>query len=435
MLNDMMTMSTTIWVVLLFVATLAGVAFAVLWRTQVKRADALSQTVDEQTEQLGHLRERLHYTESQWQTLRATAAQERRASEDKLHTLEAAEQRMAQQFENLANRIFEQRSNQMQQQHQQSLQATLAPFKQQLESFKQQVQQQHSDETKERAALRSELLSLKTLNQQMAQEADALTRALKGDNKHQGNWGEVVLERILQQSGLREGHEYDTQSSFADDDGKRLRPDVIVHLPNERDVVIDSKVSLSAYERYFNSDDEAVRKQALNEHVQSLRQHIKQLGKKNYQQLQGIKTLDYVLLFVPIEPAFLLAVDKDPELIKLALDEQIMLVSPTNLLVALRTIHNIWQYEHQNQNAQHIAAEAGKLYDKFVGFVEDLDKIGAGIHTLEQRYQDAMKKLSQGRGNLLTRVEKFRTMGVQTSKQLSATTLHKEADNEASADD
>ena len=196
MLNDMMTMSTTIWVVLLFVTTLTSVTFAVLWRTHARRVESLQQTVDNQIEQLEQLRERLHYTESQWQTLRATAAQERRASEDKLRTLEAAEQRMSQQFENLANRIFEQRSNQMQQQHQQSLQATLAPFKQQLESFKQQVQQQHSDETKERAALRSELLSLKTLNQQMAQEADALTRALKGDNKHQGNWGEVVTSTI-----------------------------------------------------------------------------------------------------------------------------------------------------------------------------------------------------------------------------------------------
>ncbi|MAL84557.1 MAG: DNA recombination protein RmuC, partial [Idiomarina sp.] len=247
-----------------------------------------------------------------------------------------------------------------------------------------------------------------------------------GDTKQQGNWGEVVLERILEQSGLREGHEYQTQAHHRDEDGKSFKPDVIVHLPNKKDVVIDSKVSLSAYERYFNSDDDADRERALNEHVQSLKQHIKQLGKKSYHQLEGLRTLDYVLMFIPIEPAFLLAVDRDPELIRLALDNQIMLVSPTNLLVALRTVHNIWQYEYQNQNAEKIATDAARLYDKFVGFVEDLEKIGNGLQTLDNRYQEAMKKLSTGRGNLIGRVDKFRQMGVQTNKRLNPDYLDSE---------
>ena len=269
-------------------------------------------------------------------------------------------------------------------------------------------------------------MSLRELNRQMAHEAEALTRALKGDSKQQGNWGELVLERILEQSGLRDGHEYTTQSHHRDDSGKSFKPDVIVHLPNKKDVIIDSKVSLSAYERYFNSDDDAEKERLLSEHVQSLKQHIKQLGKKNYQQLEGLRTLDYVLMFVPVEPAFLLAVDREPELIKLALEQQIMLVSPTNLLVALRTVHNIWQYEYQNRNAEKIAIDAGKLYDKFVGFIDDLDKIGSSLQTLDNRYQDAMKKLTSGRGNLVSRIEKFREMGVQTSKRIADDLLEDE---------
>lgn len=409
----------TAWVIPLFFVLLVVLLTAVVvWmsRNQNRR---LQQQLQQTQAHNNELRERAQYAEAQLQTLRATAMQERRNADEKLRLLQASEERLSQQFENLANKIFEQKSQGLQQQNQQTLSATLEPFKQQLESFKRQVQQQYSDETKERSALRSELMSLRELNRQMAHEAEALTRALKGDTKQQGNWGELVLERILEQSGLREGHEYQTQSHHRDEDGKSFKPDVIVHLPNQKDVVIDSKVSLSAYERYFNSDDEAEKERLLQEHVQSLKQHIKQLGKKNYQQLEGLRTLDYVLMFVPVEPAFLLAVDREPELIKLALEQQIMLVSPTNLLVALRTVHNIWQYEYQNRNAEKIAIDAGKLYDKFVGFIEDLEKVGSSLQTLDNRYQEAMKKLSSGRGNLVSRIEKFREMGVQTSKRIA----------------
>ena len=349
-------------------------------------------------------------------------------AEEKQRLLEASEERMKKEFERLAQQIFEQKSERLQQSSKQSLEITLAPFKQQLEAFKKQVESQYTEELKQRASLTTEITSLKELNKQMAAEADALTRALKGDTKTQGNWGEVVLERILNQSGLREGHEYETQSHHRDEDGRSFKPDVVVHLPNEKDVVIDSKVSLVAYERYFNSDDDKAREAALAEHVNSLRAHIKGLSKKNYQQLDSVRTLDYVLMFIPIEPAFLLAVDRDPELIRLALEHNIMLVSPTNLLVALRTVNNIWQYEHQNRNAQKIAEDAGKLYDKFVGFIEDMQRIGNSLDTVRKHYDGAMNKLSSGRGNLIGRVEKFKEMGVQSSKKLDSKLLDDDSD-------
>lgn len=413
----MMDKGIVVWTVPLFLVVL-GVALTLLI-TQRRQNLRLQHQYREATARLEEMRERMQYAEAQLQTSRATAQQERRNADEKLRLLQASEERLTQQFENLANKIFEQKSQGLQQQNQQTLSATLEPFKQQLESFKRQVTQHYTDEAKERSALKSEVMTLRELNRQMAQEAEALTKALKGDSKQQGNWGELVLERILEQSGLREGHEYQTQSHHRDDEGRSFKPDVIVHLPHQKDVVIDSKVSLSAYERYFNSDDESEKERLLQEHVQSLKQHIKQLGKKNYQQLEGLRTLDYVLMFVPVEPAFLLAVDREPELIKLALEQQIMLVSPTNLLVALRTVHNIWQYEYQNRNAEKIAIEAGKLYDKFVGFIEDLEKVGSSLQALDNRYQDAMKKLTSGRGNLVSRVEKFRQMGVQTSKRIA----------------
>ncbi len=349
-------------------------------------------------------------------------------AEEKQRLLEASEERMKKEFERLAQQIFEQKSERLQQSSKQTLEVTLAPFKQQLEAFKKQVESQYTEELKQRASLTTEITSLQQLNKQMAAEADALTRALKGDTKAQGNWGEVVLERILNQSGLREGHEYETQSHHRDEDGRSFKPDVVVHLPNEKDVVIDSKVSLVAYERYFNSDDDKDREAALAEHVNSLRAHIKGLSKKNYQQLDSVRTLDYVLMFIPIEPAFLLAVDRDPELIRLALEHNIMLVSPTNLLVALRTVNNIWQYEHQNRNAQKIAEDAGRLYDKFVGFIEDMQKIGNSLDTVRKHYDGAMNKLSTGRGNLIGRVEKFKEMGVQSSKKLDSKLLDDDSD-------
>ena len=302
----------------------------------------------------------------------------------------------------------------------------MTPLKDQIEGFKKQVTDQYVKEGQERASLKTEILGLKALNQQITEDAAALTRALKGDNKQQGNWGEVVLERILKESGLREGHEFETQVSVRNELGKLQQPDVVVHLPNDKDVIIDAKVSLAAYERYFNSDDEDERARYLKEHVNSIRTHIKTLGAKDYQELEALKTLDYVLMFIPVEPAFLLAVDADPELVTLALNQNIMLVSPTNLLVALRTINNIWQYEYQNQNAQKIAQHAAKLYDKFAGFVGDMEKIGKSVEATQKHYDAALNKLSSGRGNILRQVEQFRQLGVQPSKRLASEAMNDE---------
>lgn len=346
--------------------------------------------------------------------------QAEKAQEEKLALMEEAEKRLQVQFENLANKIFENKSESFSKLNKTGLDALLTPLREQIEGFKKQVSDQYIREGQERASLKTEILTLKELNQKITEEAAALTNALKGDNKKQGNWGEVVLERILKESGLREGHEFETQVSMRSDDGKLQQPDVVVHLPNDKDVIIDSKVSLSAYERYFNTDNDAERKRLLNEHVQSLRNHIKGLGSKDYHELKGVRTLDYVLMFIPVEPAFLLAVEADPELVTLALNNNIMLVSPTNLLVALRTINNIWQYEYQNQNAQHIASHAAKLYDKFHGFIGDMEKIGRSLETTQKAFDGAFNKLSSGRGNLVRQVEQFRKLGVQPSKRLQA---------------
>lgn len=370
----------------------------------------------------------LEYTElkSLSEARQAAFDEARKGHEEKLEALQSAEKRLQEQFENLANKIFTQKAESFTTESKSRLDALLTPLKDQIEGFKKQVTDQYVKEGQERASLKTEILGLKALNQQITEDAAALTRALKGDNKQQGNWGEVVLERILKESGLREGHEFETQVSVRNEHGKLQQPDVVVHLPNDKDVIIDAKVSLAAYERYFNSDDEDERARYLKEHVNSIRMHIKTLGAKDYQELEALKTLDYVLMFIPVEPAFLLAVDADPELVTLALNQNIMLVSPTNLLVALRTINNIWQYEYQNQNAQKIAQHAAKLYDKFAGFVGDMEKIGKSVEATQKHYDAALNKLSSGRGNILRQVEQFRQLGVQPSKRLASEAMNEE---------
>ena len=348
----------------------------------------------------------------------AAFEQERRNFSEKLSLLENAEKQLSTQFENVANKIFEQKSEKFTKTSESGISQLISPLKEQIEGFKRQISDQYVKEGQERASLKTEILGLKELNKQITEEAAALTNALKGDNKQQGNWGELVLERILTESGLRKGHEYETQKSLTDDDGKRFQPDVVVHLPNDKDIVIDSKVSLVAHERFVNSDNEADRTRAIKEHVASIRGHIKGLSKKDYQDLNGMRTLDYVLMFIPIESAFMSAVDYEPELIKLAMDNQIMLVSPTNLLVALRTINTIWQYEYQNQNANKIAEQARKMYDKFHGFIVDMEKIGRNLDQTSKTYEQAMGKLSTGRGNLVRQAESFKKLGVTPTKSI-----------------
>lgn len=350
-------------------------------------------------------------------TTRLEATQQH--AEDKIRQMINSEQRLSEQFENLANRIFEHSNRRVDEQNRQSLNSLLAPLREQLDGFRRQVQDSFGKEAQERHTLAHEIRNLQQLNAQMAQEAVNLTRALKGDNKTQGNWGEVVLTRVLEASGLREGYEYETQVSIENDARSRMQPDVIVRLPQGKDVVIDAKMALVAYERYFNAEDEYTRESALQEHIASVRNHIRLLGRKDYQQLPGLRSLDYVLMFIPVEPAFLLALDRQPELITEALKNNIMLVSPTTLLVALRTIANLWRYEHQSRNAQQIADRASKLYDKMRLFVDDMSAIGQSLDKAQDNYRQAMKKLSSGRGNVLSQAEAFRSLGVEIKREIN----------------
>ncbi|HBZ5833601.1 TPA: DNA recombination protein RmuC [Salmonella enterica subsp. enterica serovar Gallinarum] len=323
-------------------------------------------------------------------TTRLEATQQH--AEDKIRQMINSEQRLSEQFENLANRIFEHSNRRVDEQNRQSLNSLLTPLREQLDGFRRQVQESFGKEAQERHTLAHEIRNLQQLNAQMAQEAINLTRALKGDNKAQGNWGEVVLARVLEASGLREGYEYETQVSIENDARSRMQPDVIVRLPQGKDVVIDAKMTLVAYERYFNAEDDYTREAALQEHIASVRNHIRLLGRKDYQQLPGLRSLDYVLMFIPVEPAFLLA---------------------------LRTIANLWRYEHQSRNAQHIADRASKLYDKMRLFVDDMSAIGQSLDKAQDNYRQAMKKLASGRGNVLAQAEAFRGLGVEIKREIN----------------
>lgn len=348
----------------------------------------------------------------------ATDLEVQKSLQEKIELLERSEKRLVTEFENAANKIFKEKTGEFSNQSKTSLDALLTPLKDQIGSFSKQVNDVYATEAKERHALQQEVHGLKALNEQMSKEATALTRALKGDNKKQGTWGEVVLERVLQESGLRKGKEFETQVVLKDDLGSNLKPDVIVHLPGGKDVVIDSKMALTAYERYYNAEDDLIRQQALKEHINSIKLHIKQLSSKNYHDLLGIKTLDYILMFIPVEPAFSIAMEHDNELVQLALEKNILMVSPNNLMVALKTISNMWRVEDQNQNAQEIAKKAGEIFDKLVGFVEDMKKLGTHMNRAESSYSDAMKKLSDGRGSLIGKAEKMRELRIGNNKTL-----------------
>ncbi|ADV33996.1 DNA recombination protein rmuC-like protein [Candidatus Blochmanniella vafra str. BVAF] len=324
------------------------------------------------------------------------------------------EHRLTMQFENLANRIFDQNRNTINEQNRLTLDNILHPLREQINIFINQIQNNFSKEERMRHDLTYEIHKLHQLNTKITQETINLTQALKGNNKIQGNWGEMILTKALEASGMREGYEFHLQVSMTKEiNGRKLQPDVIVHLPHGKDVVIDSKISLIAYERYFNSNNEQDKRLAINDHIQSLRTHIKSLNKKNYQELFQLNTLDYILMFIPIESAFTIAIEKESSLLTDAMNKNIMLVSPTTLLIALRTINNLWRYEHQNFNAKKIAEKAGRLYDKLKLFMDDLNKIGQYLNKAEIIYNSAKNKFSEGKGNIISQAENFRTLGVQ----------------------
>ena len=347
-------------------------------------------------------------------TLEELSKVEKENLKEKINFLENNKQQMKLEFENLANKLFDEKEKKSTT----NLTFVLSSFKEQLDSFSKRVNDIYNDETKQRSSLLTEIKNLKELNNQISNDAINLTKALKGQNKTQGDWGEMILSSILDQTGLREGKEYTIQGSFTSAEGKRLRPDVIVHLPSNKDIVIDSKVSLNAYINYSKAENEDEKQQASKELVKSITSHIKDLSSKSYENIDGVKTLDFVLVFIPIEGAFLLATSSDDNLFKLAFDNNIMLVSPSTLYVTLRTIENIWRNEHQNENAQLISKKAADLYDKFVAFVGDIEDIGTNITRTQKAYDGAMNKLSSGNGNLIRRTEEFLELGVKPKKQL-----------------
>ena len=372
-------------------------------------------------QQLQEQQQRQQHTDAQLQQLGADKArlEERLAGQqEKLAFSEQSRNQLKQEFENLSGKVLEQRGKQLQEQHQQGLDGMLKPFREQLADFRRRVDQIHSDETRAQASLIEQLGHLKSLNQQMHEDARNLTDALKGQSKTQGNWGEMILERVLESSGLTRGREYETQVTLKDESGQRRLPDAIVHLPENKDVVIDAKVSLVAYERLSSASTAEEREQALRDHLASLRSHIKGLDAKDYSGLEGIRSLDFVLLFIPIEGAFMVAMEQDHRLYSDAFSRNIVLVSPTTLLVTLRTIQNIWRYEYQNQNALDIADRAGKICDQVSLIGDSMDDLGDKIGKAQSAWDTTFKRLSSGRGNLYRQAQQLKELGAKARRAL-----------------
>ncbi|MBU3601372.1 DNA recombination protein RmuC [Polynucleobacter sp. AM-25C3] len=355
---------------------------------------------------------------------------ERKQGLGRIESLNEAKEALTSQFKNLANEILEDKSKRFTEQNVANLDALLKPLQTKLTEFKEQVNTSYGNEARERFALKSEIERLANLNLRMSDETRSLTQALKGDSKVQGNWGELVLESILESSGLRKGEEYLVQDSHTQTDGSRLQPDVVVKLPEGRSLVVDSKVSITAYSRHAEASDSVIAEQELTAHIQSLRQHIQGLSSKNYSSLYGIGSVDFVLMFVPIEPAFLLALKTAPNLYQEALAKNIVLVCPSTLMATLRTVAHLWRQDSQNRNALEIAKQCGTLYDKFVGFVDDLEKLGQRLDQAQTSYHDAFNKLKSGKGNLIRTAEKVRELGVKPSKTLSAPLIESSTDPE-----
>ncbi len=334
--------------------------------------------------------------------------------------LENIQEKFTKEFENLANKVLEEKSVKFTEQNRENIKQILTPLQDKIKTFEDKVDKTHKESIDYHAALRQQIIGLKELNEQMSKEALNLTRALKGDSKTQGNWGELILERVLEKSGLEKDREYVLEKSFnTDDENKtRLRPDVIINLPDGKKMIVDSKVSLTAYEQYVNSEDESIKSQFLKDHINSLNRHVTQLSDKKYEDIYEIESPDFVLLFVPVEPAFAVAINNDNQLYNKAFEKNIVIVTPSTLLATLRTIDSMWQNEKQRNNAVEIARQAGALYDKFEGFVIDLTKVGKKMDEAKSEYKGAMNKLVEGRGNLITSVEKIKKLGAKAKKSL-----------------
>ncbi len=421
---------TVILLTLLFCIWLAA------WGISAEKIRQLKQRLKEKEEEAETYKQRNVMQQETITTQKIQAAKltaliknERRHTLEKISLLEDAREELRLQFQSLAQQIFEEKSKSFSNQNKEKLTAILQPFQEQVEAFKTQINSIHLDDTKERASLKTEIQHLRELNHRINSEAINLTKALKGDRKIQGNWGELILERVLETSGLRKGEEYTTQGGFRDRENHLLKPDVILHLPDGKNIIIDSKVSLSAWERFVNSDETKEKEQHLQNHMRAIREHIKGLSNKDYTNLKGIHTLDFVLMFMPIEAAYAEVFQKDDSLFTEAYSKKILIVTPTTLLATLKTIESIWRYEHQSRNAKEIAERAGGMYDKLRAFVEDMEKIGKQISTCMVTYDSAMNKLTRGKGNLILQASKFTELGVKVKKTLP-TTITEKVDND-----
>ena len=412
----------------LLIAACAGLLIYVL--TLRSRFSIAEQVIAEHTALVANLRAERDTALQNAIRLEAALDSERKQGLGRIESLNEAKEALTIQFKNLANEILDDKTRRFTEQNALSLDALLKPLQTKLTEFKEQVSTSYANESRERFALKSEIERLSALNVKMSDETRSLTQALKGDSKVQGNWGELVLESILESSGLRKGEEYLVQDSHTQVDGSRLQPDIVVRLPEGRHLVVDSKVSITAYARHAESADADTAQIELNAHIQSLRQHIQGLSSKNYSSLYGVGSVDFVLMFIPIEPAFLLALKSAPNLYQEALAKNIVLVCPSTLMATLRTVAHLWRQDHQNRNALEIARQCGALYDKFVGFIDDMEKLGHRIDQAQTSYHDAFSKLKTGKGNLIRTAEKVRELGVKPSKTLPTSLLDASADTD-----
>ncbi|WP_445452591.1 DNA recombination protein RmuC [Flavobacterium sp. 25HG05S-40] len=344
--------------------------------------------------------------------------------------VEKLQEKFTKEFENLANKILEEKTTKFTEQNKENLKNILTPLQDKIQLFEKKVEDTHKESIDYHAALRQQIVGLREMNEQMSKETLNLTKALKGDSKMQGNWGELILERVLEKSGLEKGREYEVQQSFTTEDGNRVFPDVVINLPDGKKMIVDSKVTLTAYERYINEEDENEKSQYLKEHILAIKRHVEQLGSKNYHDLYQMESPDFVLLFIPIESAFALALNEDTSLYNKAFEKNIVIVTPSTLLATLRTIDSMWANQKQQENALEIARQAGALYDKFEGFVADLVKVGNKIKDSKTEYDNAMNKLVDGSGNLINRVENLKKMGAKAKKSLPENILQRAATDE-----
>jgi len=400
--------------------------FKISLATAEERGRGLSVEKERLLDELRQERDKLALANQSLESSRSYyKAQQEKIAEQK-DEIEKVKEKFNKDFELIANKILDEKTQKFTESNRSNLDILLNPLKENIKAFEDKVEKVYKAESDERNVLKGEISKLMELNKQISEEANNLTRALKADTKKQGNWGEVILDRILEASGLIEGESYTKQSSFTHEEGNRLQPDVVVSLPDNKHVIIDSKISLIAYERMVNSETDDDRKTHLKSHLSSIRNHITGLGSKNYHDLYGVNSPDFVLLFVPIESSFAIAIQNDLELFEFAWNKRVVIVTPSTLLATLRTIASIWKQEQQTKNAIEIATRAGSLYDKFVGFISDLKRIGDNLDKAKENYTDAFSKLSAGSGNLVGRVENLRKLGARTSKQIDQKLLGEE---------